>query len=150
MTTLLIEPLVTTLQQDISYQLQERSHIAAISPYVYLCNAQNINYTFELLDGVDVIYTKIFTPLEIKTELGTTDNYIHVFWPLTSAIPLLLKNGTYTLKLSADPAYSPTDTSFIGWIKQHEDIQAETIPTPENVIDLPLALRIKIYKQGIA
>jgi len=76
------------------------------------------------------------------------DDYCHVFFPLTSTTPFPLAKGSYKLKLSAT-GYSATETSFLGWVQQHEDLNNELDYTPINDEENPLAIRIKIFKEGI-
>jgi hypothetical protein len=148
-TTLLVETLNRELIQEIQYDLNERVHIAAFIPYLYIHNAAFDSITFELFNsGGDVLFSKETTLSEIKESIPTTDNYIHVFYPIIPTNPVQLEYGTYRLRMTATNYY-PVSSSFIGWIKQFEDIQNEISYPVSGSNNNPLAIRYKLYKEGL-
>lgn len=145
---LVIEKLLTTLEQEIRLSSNERKSVAVICPYLYMHNAPAGTFTFSILSGVTVIFSKTFTSADIKAALdNTTDSYAHVFYPIIPANPLQLEKGTYTLKLSAS-GYAPTVTSFLAWCKQYENLNNELDYSPSNDGENPLAFRLKEFKRN--
>lgn len=149
MTTLVVEPLINTLYQEIRYNLNERLHVGAFIPYLYLHNAQADYFTIELRKGLDLIYSKQFTVADIKASLSTLDNYIHVFYPVIPINPVQIEAGLYTLNLIAGPNYVSNSTSFMGWVKQHDDLQNEMEYIPTDDSQNSFSIRYKCYKEGV-
>lgn len=148
MTNLLVETLKTELSQEIRLENQERYTIGAIIPYLYLHNAPAGTFTLEILSGVTSVFSQSFTSADIKTAIGTTDNYAHVFYPIIPQNPIQLDAGLYTIKLSA-AGYSVLGSSFLGWIRQHEDLNNKLDYVPASDDENPLAVRLKVFKRGI-
>lgn len=148
MTTLVVEPLVTTLEQNFLYKLEGRATLLSIAPYLLMNNAPSGTFTFTLLKGATTVYSKTFTSADIKTALNTTRNYAHVFYPIVPELPLLIEKGEYTAKLSAT-GYTYAAATYLGWIRQHEDLNEELEYVSNGISTKPLAMRRKILKQGI-
>lgn len=150
MTTLLSKTLETSLSQEIRFSLSTRIHIAALIPYLFMFNAPAGTFTFELYsqDRTETVFTKTFDCDDIKTALSTTDNYAHVFFPIIPTNPVQIEAGLYTISITAS-GYTATVGSFLGWIQQHENIQNEMEYVPVNDEENPLAVRYKIYKEGV-
>jgi len=146
MTTLLVDKLVETLSQDITVTSSNRIHVAAFIPYIYMCNAPAGTFTFSLIQNSITIFSKTFTSTEIKTSLATSNNYAHAFYPLIPDYLVQMSSGSYTVKLSAS-GYTPSESSYLGWIRQFENIQNEMSYTPTTDRQNPLAIRIKTYKK---
>lgn len=149
MTTLLIQTLYSELSQSFNYGLNERVHVASIAPYLYMSDAPAGTFTVDLTGPNGVVISKSFTSSDIKTSLSTTDNFAHVFYPIIPENPVHIEYGAYTIKLTAT-GYTATDSSFIGWIQQHENLNNSLSYTPSDDSKNPLSIRFKIYKEGIA
>jgi len=147
MTTLVAQTLFNELIQEVRYNLQERKHIGCISPYLYLHNAVG-TFTFEVIKDSVTIFSKSFTPDDVKASLGTTFDYMHVFYPIIPGEPLKLEKGLYSFRLSAT-GYTANSVSFIAWLQQFEDIQNEMDYIPLTSDQNSLAFRIKEYKEGV-
>jgi hypothetical protein len=149
--TLLIETLdsVDPLTQQFRLSLDTRYVIGAFIPYLYMHNAPNGIFTFEILKSGITVFQKSFTSADIKASLNTTDDYAHVFYPVVPATPMILEKGEFTAKLQASGGYDHMANGFLAWIKQHEDLNNELDYTPSIDLQNPLALRLKILKQGI-
>lgn len=145
MSTLLVNPLRTTLEQEFSLSISERSQIGSIIPYLYMHNAPSGTFTISIIADYGTAASKSFTSADIKASLDTTDNFAHVFYPVIFDSPTQLDRGTYTLRLSSS-GYSFSSSSFLGWIQQHEDLNNQLDYTPSNDGQNPLAFRIKVYK----
>lgn len=144
MTTLVVEPLKDELSQTIKYKLDYRSQLAGIYPYLYMHNAPAGVFTFSIIRDGQIIYTELFTSSNIKSKLGTIHNYAHVFYPSVPPAPVMLEKGEYTLRITAT-AYVYDTSSFLGWVRQHEDLNNEIESVAENNAN-PLAYRYKTYK----
>jgi hypothetical protein len=147
MTTLLVQTLVSELKQDFNINLDERYHIGAIAPYLYLHNPSG-TFTLTLKNGATSLASKSLTVAEIKALIPTTDNYAHVFCPFIFSSPTKVEKGSYTLSLTAS-GYSNSAASFIGWCQQFEDIQNEMDYLPSDDSENSLAFRFKIFKEGV-
>lgn len=145
MSTLLVQRLDTELSQEIRYSSSTRCNIAALIPYIYLHNAPVGLFTLELLNSDDeVVFGQDFDSADIKASIPTTNNYAHVFYPIVPNNPIQIESGLYTIKLSAS-GYSPSSTSYLGWIQQFENLQLPMEYVPVNDTEKPLAIRIKQY-----
>ena len=147
MTTLQVQTLVNELVQDFDINLDERYHLGAIIPYLYLHNPVGV-FTLELKQSGNVLASKSLTVDAIKSAIPTTDNYIHVFCPFIFDTPVKIERGSYSLRLSAS-GYSNSAASFLGWCQQFEDVQNEMDYIPFDDSENSLAFRLKIYKEGV-
>jgi hypothetical protein len=146
-TTLLVETLKTELEQEIRLENYERYNIGAIIPYLYLHNAPAGTFTLEIISGATSLFSQSFTSNDIKLSLETVNNYAHVFYPIVPLIPIQLNAGTYKIKLSSS-GYTVSGNSFLGWIRQHEDLNNKLDYVPASDSDNPLAIRLKVFKRG--
>lgn len=144
---LVVETLQDSLEQDVILDYQGRIHIGAIIPYLYFHNLSSGLFKFQLIKNSVVLHEQEFSYLDIKA--GKTDNYMHVYHPIVPVDPIQLENGTYTFKIMVISDYSVTGNSFLGWIKQHEDIQLPMNYVPTSDIQNTFTLRFKVYKEGI-
>ena len=148
MTTLVMDTLESTLSQSLSFKLNRRVQVGSLVPYLYVHNFTG-SVSLSLTGASGTLFSKTFSLADIKTSLGTTDNYHHVFYSVIPTNPTQLEKGEYTLTLAAGSGYSSTGISFIGWIKQHENIQNEMDYIPLSDIQNSYAVRFKEYKEGI-
>ena len=147
MSTILNVKLVTELTQDLNLNGNERVHVAGFFPYLLVFNSPSGTFTFSVIRNTEILYSKSFTSTDIKTSLSTTDNYAHVFYPIIPDNPMQLERGLYTFKISAS-GYTASDSSYLGWIQQFENLQTDLDYTATNSTFNPLAIRIKAYKRG--
>jgi hypothetical protein len=146
MSTLVIETLRTSLEQVIECKTESRVHIAAIIPYLYFHNLTSGEFKFELSTTERVIYQHDFSWIDIKGD--SQGEYIRVFHPIVPTDPIQLESGVYTFKISAISGYEAQSDSFLGWVKQHEDIQLPMAYVPGSDIKNTFTLRFKEYKEG--
>ena len=149
MSVLVVETLGSIpLEQEFRLALESRYNIGAFIPYLFMFNAPVGTFTFSIIDSdSNTVFTQDFTSTDIKQALNTSDNYAHSFHPIIPENPCLLERGLYTARLSAS-GYT-TVGGHLGWIRQHEDLNNVLDYTPLTDADNPLALRLKIYEQGI-
>lgn len=143
MSTLVVQKLNTELSQDFRLSLDTRYNIGAVIPYLYMHNAPTGSFTVSVKSGATTLASNSFTCSDIKTSLGTAFNYAHVFYPVNFETTQLGK-GTYTLELSAS-GYSPSESSYVGWVQQHEDLNNLLDYEPLSDAQNPLAFRLKIW-----
>jgi hypothetical protein len=148
-TTLVTEPLTASISQDFTVDINERIHVGAFLPYLYLHNSPAGTFTITVSGQGGVIYSKSFTSTDIKAALNTTDNYAHVFYPIIPDEPIQISKGDYTISLEAS-GYTYSNNSFLGWLKQFENIQNENSYNPIAVDSYPVAFRVKVLKEGIS
>jgi len=146
MTTLLVDNLVVSLQQTIDVTSSERIHVAAFYPYLYVYNMPSGTFTFELIKSSVTVFSQTFTSVDIQTSLGTANSYMHCFYPIIPTSLVQMEEGTYTVKITSS-GYTATEASYLGWIRQHENIQNGINYTPSSDRQNPLAIRIKLYKR---
>jgi hypothetical protein len=147
-TKLVVEPLKTELEQEFNFKLEGRCILAAIAPYLYMHNSPAGTFQFSVYKADDLVFMKEFTSAEIKAALQTTDGYVHSFHPMIPINPVFFTKGTYRANLAAI-GYTFSDDSYLGWVRQHENVQDELEYTPSNNMHNPLAMRRKILKRGI-
>lgn len=148
MTTLLVQELKTELVQEFTLGLSDRYNIGSFIPYLYVHNAPAGTFTFTITkDSVD-IFSQTFTSSDIKAAEGTVNNYLHVFYPIVPDTNVFMECGDFSAKLTAS-GYAYSSSSFLGWIQQHEDLNNILDYVPATDAENPLAMRIKIYKEGL-
>jgi hypothetical protein len=125
MTTLVVEELRSTLTQEFTINLTRRYSVAAIRPFIYMHNAPAGTFTLTVKKDSTSLVSKTFTSAEIKTNLSTTDNYAYLWKVIEFANPLHLEKGTFTIELSSAD-YTFSTASYIGWIKEFENIFNQT------------------------
>jgi hypothetical protein len=147
-TTLVVNPIGASLEQEFTYNLNNRCHIGAFYPYIVMIGSPAGIFTCELIRSGDTLFSKSFASSDVKLSLGTTDNYAHAFYPIIPDSPIQIEKGLYKLKISTS-GYSETTSSYMAWAQQFEDIQNEMSYTPSGIEQNSLAFRLKIYKEGI-
>jgi len=141
-TTLVCQTLDAPLIQEIRLSQDVRYCIGSIAPYLYMHNAPAGTFTLAIKRGSETAFSASFTSADIKASLATANNFAHVFFPIVPSEPLHLDRDTYLVELSAT-GYTATDSSFLGWIQQHEDLNNILDYVPSGDDQNPLALRIK-------
>lgn len=144
---LVVETLQNSLEQEVVCTSENRVHIGAIIPYLYFHNLSSGQFKFELLSGDNVLYEHLFSYSDIKGLVS--GNYLHTYFPIVPTSPIQLEQGNYKLRISVVSDYSVKSTSFLGWVKQHEDIQLPMQYNPNNDNENTLTVRFKIYKDGL-
>lgn len=148
MSTIVANELISTLEQEFTYNLNDRVHVGGFYPYVLMYNSPLGTFKIEVLRGADVVYEEEFTSSDIKTIIGTTDNYAITFYPIIPPSPIQIEKGNYTIKLSST-GYTYSSTSYLAWIQQHENVQNTMAYTPVYDSENSLAFRIKELKEGV-
>jgi hypothetical protein len=144
---LVVEELFTTLTQDINLTNNHRYQVAAFRPKIFMYNAPAGTFTLSLKSGANVLQSVTFTSAEIKSDLNTTDNYAWLWKALIFDNPLPVVKGTYTLELSSS-GYSFTNSSYLGWIKDFNNLYNERSEVFESYQTNPLTFQIYTKKRG--
>ena len=141
MTKLVVDELKTTLSQTFTLTKNKRMTIEAIRPYIYMHNAPSGTFTLAVKSGGTTLASKTFTSAEIKTDLATSNNYAHLWKAITFTNPTQIENGEYELELSA-AGYTYSETGYLGWIREHENLTNELAGTPISDIENPRAFQL--------
>ncbi len=141
MTKLVVDELHSTLSQTFTVYKNERLTIEAIRPYIYMHNAPAGTFTIAVKSGGTELFSKTFTSVEIKSDLSTANNYIHIWKTLVFASPAQIENGEYELELSS-AGYTYSDSSYLGWVREHENLTNEISGTPVSDIENPRSFQL--------
>ena len=141
MTTLVVDELKTTLTQTFTLNLNRRYNIGAVRPLIYMHNAPSGTFTISIKSGANTLVSKSFTSSDIKSDLSSSDNYAWIWKALSFDNVIQLSNGSYTLELSSS-GYSYSSSSYLGWIKEHENQFNETLGTPLSAFDNPYSFQL--------
>lgn len=149
MTTFLTEPLRDEpLIQKVEVLGGSRIIIASIAPYLFFYNNPSGTVVVKIKSGAITIFSQDIDLSLIKSQVGTTADYMHLFYPVIPAKALLLEKGEYSISIEAG-TYSYSNGSYLGWSSQHENIQSIFSYTPIDDTKNPLALRIKVFNKGM-
>ena len=146
MTTLVLDELKTTLEQNITIDLKRRYDVAAIRPYIYMHNAPAGIFTLSIKTDTETLASQDFTSAEIKTDLSTSDNYAHIWKVIQFNDPVFLLDDDYILELSSS-GYTFSESAYVGWIKEHESQFNDTSFTGLYDIDRPFSFQIFEHKR---
>ena len=138
---LVIDELITSLSQTFTVEYNSRLTIEAIRPYIYMHNAPAGTFTLAVKSGGTELFSKSFTSSDIKSDLSTSDNYAHIWKALTFNDPAQIENGEYELELSAS-GYSFSNSSYLGWIREHENLTNEVSGTALSDLENPRAFQL--------
>lgn len=138
MTTLVVEELQTTLSQEFTISRSKRYHISGLKMYLVMYNAPSGTFTATIKSGATTIASKSFTSGDIQSDLSTSDSYAHVWKALVFDNNVILDKGTYTLELSSS-GYTFSESAYMGWVKEHDQIFFGTDYTVNNIWEYPLS-----------
>ena len=141
MSTLVVEELITSLDQEIT--LQKSIQIVTIRPWIYSHNNPVGTFSFNIYGTSGLVRSFSFSNSELKTQSGVTEDYFHSYFSIQMA-PFLLTRGVYTIKLEHF-GYTYNANSFLGWCKDILPI-GKTYGTAENYTDNPFSFNIIEYK----
>ncbi len=133
------------LEIDLEYSSSQRLQVAAIIPYLYFHNLTSGVFKLEVEKYAETIFSKEFSYLDIKKQ--ETSSYLHVYHPVVCENPLPIEEGTYTFKIFPISGYEASGNSFLGWIKQHENIQVPMSYNPLSDVKNPYTIRFKEYRR---
>jgi hypothetical protein len=68
---------------------------------------------------VTSIFSKSFTAADIRTSLSTSDDFIHVFYPVIPTSDVYIEAGDYQLLLTKS-GYTYADSNYLGWCRNFE------------------------------
>jgi hypothetical protein len=142
MTTLVVEELVTTLTQEFTLSLPRRAHVDSIRPHLYTHNTPAGTFTLSILDLSDnLIASKSFTAQEIYDAIPTTNDYAQAYFRINFDNKVHLPSATYKLRLSSS-GYTFSESSYMGWVRDHEDLKVTLGYTPASDLTNPLSYEI--------
>lgn len=119
MTTLLVEELITTLEQDFTLAGSRVYQISAIRPFVCMYAAPSGTFTFSIKSGANTLGSVSFTSADIQSDLSTSNTYAYLHKALEFTNDIPLRAGTYTLEMSSS-GYTYSANSFMAWVKNND------------------------------
>ena len=119
MTTLLVEELITTLEQDFTLAGSRVYQISALRPFVCMYAAPSGTFTFSIKSGANTLGSVSFTSADIQSDLNTSNTYAYLHKALEFTNDIPLKAGTYTLEMSSS-GYTYSSSSFMSWVKNND------------------------------
>lgn len=140
----LMDVIKDKIEQRVDCTSISRIQIGAIIPYLYFHNLESGVFKFVLQKDSTVIFEKQFTKEDIASEIN--EAYAHIYYPVVPGNPLPIEAGEYTFRIESVSDYNPTANSFLGWIKQHEDIQLPMAYNPLSDVKNTYTIRFKEYK----
>jgi hypothetical protein len=144
---LLVDELTDSLEQVFNLTDNRTHHLKAIRPYLYVHNNPSGTFTLEVLSGSNVLDSVSFTSYDLYNSLNTEDLYAHLLYRVDLNKTLPLKKGTYKLKLSSS-GYIYSDSSFLGWVKEHENLKGEVNGVPSSDSQNPLTFELVEYENS--
>lgn len=136
MTTLVVDQLVTTLSQSFTLDQYRPYHIPAIRAKFAMFNSPGGTFSLKIKDGSTELASGSFTSAELKSDLSTSNNYLWIDKSVVFDTICVLKQGTYTLELSAT-GYTFSETSYLAWVKSYENIFNELSDSPASFTENP-------------
>lgn len=113
------EQLITTLSQEFVVDLRNGLYSPIIAPCLYVHNAPSGTFYLDLKQNGDLLKRKTFDIQDMKDQLGTTDNNMHLYFRIHFD-DAILKSASYELVLGSDD-YVFSSTSFLGWCKDWDN-----------------------------
>lgn len=119
MSKLIVTPLDSVLTQ--TFQVEKRVQAVSVRPWLYFHNDPSGTFKIAIKSNGNEIASKELTMSEIKTMAGWNDNEYHHGFIKFDLSAILNINTNYDIELSAD-SYSNDSSSYIGWVKPHENL----------------------------
>lgn len=140
---IVVEELITTLTQEI--EVTTKIQTIAIRPRIYVHNDPTGTFTFSIINNSTTIGSKSLTLAQIISGAGwAAGQYHHGFLKFEFDYPIILHPGTYNIQLSAS-GYAYAGASYLGWIRDHEDLLVEYTGTILTDLQKPLSLEMWGY-----
>lgn len=115
----MVEELHTQISQEFTVENNKRYKLEAIIPHLYVHDTPAGTFTLTLYKDVTSIFSKSFTVSDIRTSLSTSDDFIHVFYPIIPASDVYIEAGDYQLLLTKS-GYTYSDSNYLGWCRNFE------------------------------
>jgi hypothetical protein len=141
MTTLAVEELVTTLVQPLKVEKPVR--LLAVKPWLYFHNMPSGTFTMALKKDSVTVREWQFTSANVRDAFGGTQQFFHVYLSLSGS-PLIIKEGDYTLELSAS-GYT-FGASWVGWCKDWQGVVGRVEGQAVDFTAYPYSFRILASK----
>lgn len=139
MSKVVVDELITTLTQQINLKNDKIYHIEGLKIRLIMYNAPAGTFTLSIKSGATTLASVNFTSADIKSDLSTSDNYALIDKALNIVAPL--KKGSYDFVLSSS-GYTYSQSSFIGWVKSHENIFNSQESVATSFLDNPFDVLI--------
>jgi len=100
---------------------QNRLHLKAIRPWLYLHNDPSGTFTINVKDGSDLLDSVDFTINDLKVGASLNDNEYHKSFFKFDFDVILNHDRDYTIELDSS-GYTYSGSSYLGWIKEFENL----------------------------
>lgn len=142
MTTLAVDRLISYLAQPIT--VRRDILCAAFRAKLYVHNLPSGVFLISILKGAQVIMTIDFSSVELQQKLDIDDLY---FWgDFAFPVSFYLDRGDYQIRLESS-GYVFNDGSFIGWVKDFDEINRDIIGEANDFSQYPFSFNLIEYKQ---
>lgn len=144
MTQLLVHELQTSLESLIT--INSAKTIYAVRPHLHCHNSPAGTFTIGIYDISDnLIQAKTFTSADIVAAMATANLYIHGYFTVTfdNVVPIVI--GDYKIKLTSS-GYTFSESSYLGWVADHENLKIELDYTPTSDLENPLSFELWGFK----
>lgn len=144
---IVVEELTGTNTLTQSLRLPNSLMLGGIRLYFFAYNTPAGNFKFSIEYSSTEIFSHTFTASDVKTDLGTANDYFHSWYVIDLDQDLTLNAGTYDFKLTDTSGYSfVDDSSYVGWVKPHEDRYISTDHSVDGVDKYPFGIELWSYK----
>ena len=148
MSKLLVDELITTLSQSITFNNSDNILIKGLKLRLAFVDNPSGTFTVSFKRDSETLASKSFDMTDIKSELSTVNNNGHIYKGIEFDNPFPIDQGAYNVELSHS-GYTFSESSFLAWIISHEDnfIKAEnfnTVTAPKSLLIYTLNRRVNL------
>lgn len=139
---------VEELRGELSHHANawRRICVAAIRPYIYKHLSPSGTFTFSIYQGGEKLGEQSLTSLDIENNSEATSiNYFHGPFRILFDSPIIINKGDFEIRLTSS-GYTFSDASYLGWIREHDRIVNDFIPT-DSTYHNPLAVELWEWRQ---
>ena len=140
---LVVEELRTSIDQD--FTPKRVTNAVAFRPNLYIAGSPSGSLKITVLDGSTEIASVTQTIADIRANLGNP-NYVHGVIRFTLSEIIRLSRDTYTLRLEGTGGYSYSNSDYVGWVQNHENLINEPDTTPTSDLLNPYGFELWSYK----
>jgi len=138
-TTLVVEELITTLEQV--QTIEKRMNLERIRLYLLRNDVNSGQLTLTVKRGATIIDSSTINILDI-----TSSTYFHGMVSFEFINNLTVNPGDITLELSSS-GYTYAVNNYIGWISEYINTTNEPTTTPETDFQFPLSCQLWEYSE---
>ena len=145
----LVHELKGSLSQVWRFAGERNYNLQYIRPFLFVFGMPSGTFALKVKDGAEELGSVTFTAADLKTALGTSDDYFYAWFRLNFSDKLSLKKGNYTVELSIASGYTFNESAWIGWISEHEFLHNDIDYTPQFDKENPLSTQFFVHGPGV-